>query len=77
MEEEYIDPAIPTEEEIAKRYSALLDSVAVINEIKALEEIDEEQSEILERNKEHLQIMLTKDFWTNEDMTPVNEVLAE
>ena len=32
---------------------------------------DEEWADCLVRNKEHLKIMLAKDFWTTEDLEPL------
>ena len=64
-----------TTEEIAQHYSAMLDSVNLINEIVASGDTDEETVDALARNKEHLTLMLAKDFWTDEDMSVVNAVL--
>jgi RecA/RadA recombinase len=66
----------PTTEEIAQHYSAMMDSVNLINDGKP-EGMDEtEWTDCLSRNKEHLEIMLTRDFWTTEDMAPVNAAIA-
>ena len=59
------------EEQIAKHYAACLDSVALINAGKPEQMTDEEWADTVARNKEHLQIMLAKDFWTNEDLAPL------
>jgi predicted phosphohydrolase len=59
-----------TTEEIAKNYAAALDSVKLIKELKAKETLTEEDEKIIQRNVEHLEIMLAKDYWTNEDLTP-------
>lgn len=61
----------PTAEEIAKHYSAALDSVALINAGKPENMTDEDWADCLKRNKDHLLIMLAKDFWTNEDLAPL------
>ena len=61
----------PTTEEIAKHYSAALDSVALINAGKPDDMTDEDWADCLKRNKDHLLIMLAKDFWTNEDLAPL------
>jgi len=61
----------PTAEEIARHYSAALDSVNLINAGKPEKMTDEEWADCLKRNKDHLKIMLAKDFWTNEDLTPL------
>ena len=61
----------PTAEEIAKHYSAALDSVALINAGKPEDMTDEDWADCLKRNKDHLLIMLAKDFWTTEDLAPL------
>ena len=61
----------PTAEEIAKHYSAALDSVALINAGKPEDMTDEDWADTVKRNKDHLLIMLAKDFWTNEDLAPL------
>lgn len=61
----------PTPEEIAKHYSAAMDSVNLINGSKPEGMTDEEWADCVARNKEHLNIMLAKDFWTTEDLTPL------
>jgi len=62
---------VQTAEEIAKHYSAALDSVALINAGKPEDMTDEDWADCLKRNKEHLKIMLAKDFWTTEDLAPL------
>jgi len=61
----------PTAEEIAKHYSAAMDSVALINAGKPEDMSDEDWADCLKRNKDHLLIMLAKDFWTTEDLAPL------
>lgn len=65
-----------TVEQIAKHYSAALDSVNLINELMALESRDEEETATVDRNVEHLEIMVAKDYWTTEDLTPFNDAIA-
>jgi hypothetical protein len=60
-----------TVEQIAQHYKAALDSVALINSTKPENTTDEEWADTIARNKEHLNIMLAKDFWTTEDLTPL------
>ena len=60
-----------TAEEIARHYSAAMDSVALINAGKPEDMTDEDWADCLKRNKDHLLIMLAKDFWTNEDLAPL------
>jgi hypothetical protein len=60
-----------TPEQIAKHYSAAMDSVNLINGGKPSTMSDAEWANCLSRNKEHLKIMLAKDYWTTEDLTPL------
>jgi predicted Zn-dependent protease len=58
-------------QQIAQHYKAALDSVALINDGKPEKMEDSEWQDCLARNKEHLKIMLAKDYWTTEDLTPL------
>jgi dihydrodipicolinate synthase/N-acetylneuraminate lyase len=62
-----------TAEEIAQHYKAALDSVALINGDKPENTTAEEWADTIARNKEHLNIMLAKDFWTTEDLKPLQD----
>ena len=67
----------PTAEDIARSYSAAMDSVNLINGGKPEGMTDEDWADCLERNKEHLRIMLAKDYWTTEDLTPLQQAAGE
>lgn len=58
-------------EEIARHYSAAMDSVDLINGAKPEYMSDEDWADCLRRNKEHLKIMLAKPYWTSEDLEPL------
>jgi cellobiose phosphorylase len=60
-----------TAEQIAKHYSAAMDSVNLINGGKPEMMSDADWADCLSRNKEHLKIMLAKDFWTTENLAPL------
>jgi len=60
-------------EEIARHYSAAMDSVNLINAGKPEDITDDEWADTVARNKEHLKIMLAKDFWTTEDLAPLQQ----
>ena len=60
-----------TTEQIAKNYASALDSVNLVNELKEKETLTEDEEKTIQRNLEHLEIMLAKDYWTNEDLTPL------
>ena len=69
-----------TAEQIAKHYSAMGDSVTLINDIIAGEAMADEDAAdkqaCVDRNVEHLEIMVAKDFWTTEDMIAANAAIA-
>ncbi len=60
-------PQIPsielTEEQIQSSISAAFDSVNLINELKTKTSLTEDEQSRLDRNKEHLVIMLGKDWF--------------
>ena len=60
-----------TPERIAQHYKAAMDSVNLINGGKPENMSDADWADCLRRNKEHLNIMLAKDFWTTENLTPL------
>jgi hypothetical protein len=60
-----------TPEQIAKHYSAAMDSVNLINGSKPEGMTDADWADCLLRNKEHLVIMLAKTYWTTEDLAPL------
>ena len=62
-----------TAEQIAKHYSAAMDSVNLINGTKPEMMTDADWADCVSRNKEHLKIMLAKDFWTTENLTPLQQ----
>ena len=68
-----------TVESIAQHYTALGHSVTVINEVINDEQeiyvTESEKSDAVDRNVRHLEIMLTRDYWTNEDMTDVDAAI--
>lgn len=55
----------------AQHYAYALDSVNLINAIVADDTGYIEPANCVDRNVQHLQLMVAKDFWTNEDMTPL------
>ena len=65
-----------TVEQIAQHYSACGDSVALINAGKPEGMSDEDWADCVARNKEHLVIMLAKDYWTTEDLTAMTAAAA-
>ena len=60
-----------TPEQIAKHYSAAMDSVNLINAGQPEDMTDADWADTLKRNRDHLVIMLAKDFWTTENLAPL------
>jgi len=65
-----------TPEQIAQHYSAAMDSVDLLNAGQPEGMDDADRADTVSRNVEHLKIMVAKDFWTDEDLTPINDVIA-
>ncbi len=65
-----------TTEQIAKNYAASLDSVTLVTELMALSSRDAEQTATVARNVEHLELMVAKDYWTSEDLAPLNAAIT-
>jgi len=66
-----------TAEQIAKHYSAAMDSVNLINAGQPEDMTDADWADTLKRNRDHLVIMLAKDYWTTEDLTPLQQAAGE
>jgi hypothetical protein len=69
-----------TAEQIAQHYTAMGHSVDLINAIIAGESMTDQDAadrqDCVDRNVAHLEIMVAKDFWTDEDMSAVNAAIA-
>jgi len=69
-----------TEEQLAQDYSAMGDSVALINAIIAGDSMAEDDAEdrqgCVDRNVQHLELMVAKDDWGDEDFTAVNSAIS-
>jgi hypothetical protein len=63
-------------EQIAQSYSAAMDSVNLVNELMALDARDDDQTATVARNVEHLELMVEKDYWTTEDLAPLNAAIT-
>lgn len=64
-----------TAEQITQHYSAAMDSVTLLNAGQPEDMSDDDWADCVSRNVEHLQIMVAKDFWTDEDLTPFNAAI--
>jgi hypothetical protein len=70
----------PTADEIAAHYTAMGDSVALITDViagNAMANDDAaDRQDCVDRNVEHLELMVAKDYWTNESMTATNAAIT-
>ena len=69
-----------TKEEIAANYTAMGHSVELINAVIAGNQMDDEEATerqaCVDRNVAHLELMVAKDYWTDESMTDINAAIA-
>tara|TARA_R110000823_G_scaffold248423_2_gene372028 strand:- start:181 stop:417 length:237 start_codon:yes stop_codon:yes gene_type:complete len=65
-----------TAEDVARHYSASMDSVNLINAVLASPDDYTDDPTVLQRNIDHLKGTLVRDIWTTEDMTPFNDAIA-
>ena len=80
MTDENVVLDVPSTEEKAQHYSAMQDSVNLIDKMRTnppVDMTDEEVADCISRNVEHLELMVAKDYWTTEDMTTVNAAIGE
>lgn len=71
-----MNPEELTPEQIAKHYSACLDSVWVIEDAIANPARYTGDDTVIDRNVKHLEGMRQAPFWTDEDMTPIDAAIA-
>ena len=71
---------LKTAEDIAQDFTAMGHSVELINGIidgsKMVDDEAEDKQSTVDRNVEHLELMVAKDYWTDEDMTDVESAIT-
>ena len=71
---------VKTAEEIAQDHTAMGHSVELINGVIAgtsmIEDKAADKKSAVDRNVEHLELMVAKDYWTNEIMTAANSAIT-
>jgi hypothetical protein len=71
---------VKTAEDILQDYTAMGHSVELINSIidgsKMADEEAADRQSTVDRNVEHLELMVAKDYWTTESMTAVNSAIS-
>ena len=77
---EEVEVVTRTEEQLAQDYSAMGDSVAVITDVIAgdsmAEDDAEDRQDCVDRNTQHLELMVAKEDWGSEDMTAANAAIS-
>ena len=64
------------EQEVAKNYSAAMDSVNLLNAGKPEDMSVEDWADCVARNKEHLKIQIAKgEYYAGHDLTPFTEII--
>jgi hypothetical protein len=64
-----------TAEEIARHLSACMDSVNLINAGQPEGMEDADWADMLKRNRDHLEIMVAKDFMQDQDLAPLKAAI--
>lgn len=64
-----------TPEQIAQHYSAAMDSADLLNAGQPEGMDADDWADTVSRNVEHLKIMVAKDFWTDEDLSPIEDAI--
>ncbi len=71
---------VKTAEDIAQDFTAMGHSVELINGIidgsKMVDDEAEDKQSTVDRNVEHLELMVAKDYWTDESMTAANAAIV-
>ena len=67
---------VETPEEIARHYSAAMDSVTLLERVAADPDAYADDETVVERNAEHLKLVVGWDFWTDEDLAPFHNAIA-
>ena len=69
-----------TTEQLAQDYSAMGDSVAVITDVIAgnamADDIAADRQDCVDRNTQHLELMVAKDDWSDEDLSDSNAAIS-
>lgn len=65
-----------TPEQIQKHYDAAMDSVHLLNGGKPAGMSDADWADCVTRNKEHLKLMIAKDYWQGQDLSPLQAAAA-
>ena len=71
-----MDREVETPEQIAQHYTSAMDSVTLLEKVAAKPDAYTNDETVVERNVEHLKLVVGWDFWTDEDLTPFHTAIA-
>jgi hypothetical protein len=71
-----MDREVETPEQIAQHYRSAMDSVTLLERVAANPDAYSDDPTVVERNVEHLKIVVGWDFWTDEDLTPFHNAIS-
>ena len=71
-----MEDKVETPEEIAQHYSSAMDSVNLINAIIADPATYANDETVMQRNVDHLGLVIDWTFWTDEDLSPFTDAIA-
>jgi hypothetical protein len=71
-----MDREVETPEQIAQHYTSAMDSVTLLEKVAANPDAYAGDPTVVERNVEHLKIVVGWDFWTDEDLTPFHNAIS-
>ena len=63
-------------EKIAQHYSAAMDSVNLINAVIADPDAYANDETVMQRNVDHLELVIDWTFWTDEDLSPFTDAIT-
>ena len=65
-----------TAEQIAQHYSSAMESVNLINAVIADPDAYANDETVMQRNVDHLELVIDWTFWTDEDLSPFTDAIA-
>ena len=65
-----------TVEKIAQHYSSAMDSVNLINAVIADPDAYANDETVMQRNVDHLELVIDWTFWTDEDLSPFTDAIT-
>lgn len=71
-----MDREVETPEQIARHYTSAMESVTLLEKVAADPGAYTTDPTVVERNVDHLKIVVGWDFWTDEDLTPFHNAIA-